>query len=241
MIKNKNRFGLSRNIPEEVKRQVRKRCGFGCVICGSFIFEYEHIKPEFHEAKSHDPDKITLLCPTCHSKVTKGLLSKKEVEEHNKNPFCKSANASETFLENAKNMHEIIFAGTTIKNCPKPIVVKDLPLIKIDKNEEGIFLLSANFFNSKGIKSLEIVENEWIINSNNWDFECKGNQMTIRDEKGLISLKLEINPPDTLIVKKVNMYLYNYHFIGNDKELFINGSKFSGVIIDNCEIGFKLN
>lgn len=29
-----NKYGLTRDIPEDVKRKVRKRCGFGCVICG---------------------------------------------------------------------------------------------------------------------------------------------------------------------------------------------------------------
>lgn len=51
-----NQFGLSRDIPEAVKRQVRQRDGFGCIICGSAIIEYEHFEPEFHAAKFHSVD-----------------------------------------------------------------------------------------------------------------------------------------------------------------------------------------
>lgn len=53
----KNKFGLSRYIPSDVKLQVRKNSGFGCVICGMGIIHYEHVDPEFHVAQTHDPDK----------------------------------------------------------------------------------------------------------------------------------------------------------------------------------------
>ena len=59
----KNKFELSRTIPEPIKRQIRQDSGFGCVICGLGIIQYEHVDPEFHLAKIHDPSKMTLLCP----------------------------------------------------------------------------------------------------------------------------------------------------------------------------------
>ena len=48
---NKNQHGLSRSIPEDVKQHVRQECGFGCVICGNIIIDYEHIDPGFAEAR----------------------------------------------------------------------------------------------------------------------------------------------------------------------------------------------
>ena len=59
---NRNQYGLTRTIPEDIKRQVRQACGFGCVCCGLAIATYEHIDPEFHFAESHDPDKMAYLC-----------------------------------------------------------------------------------------------------------------------------------------------------------------------------------
>jgi len=32
-----------RNIPLPIQREVRQRCGFGCVICGTLLYEYDHI------------------------------------------------------------------------------------------------------------------------------------------------------------------------------------------------------
>ncbi len=243
---NKNKFGLSRSIPENIKREVRQRCGFGCIICGSLIIEYEHIDPEFHNAEKHESDKITLLCPKCHAKVTKGLLSKEEIKNYNKDPFCKKHHlAKDSFLENSKSFHKVIFAGNQFFNCPIPIKVKDLPLIKITKDKDDIFLLSANFFNSKGKKSLEIIDNEWIVSDGNWDFECKGNSMIVRDEKRNISLKLVIESPNTLIIKQVKMRVYNYYFEGDERELLIKSSNLNitiaSSIADNCEVGFQLS
>ncbi|MHB0562224.1 hypothetical protein ACX3RA_15640, partial [Escherichia coli] len=59
---NINKHGLSRRIPETIKRQIRQRCGFGCVICGFGFYDYEHFKPDFVDAKVHDPNGMTLLC-----------------------------------------------------------------------------------------------------------------------------------------------------------------------------------
>lgn len=49
-----NKHGLSRTIPEPVKREVRQACGFGCVFCGHALVEYEHVDPLFADARLHD-------------------------------------------------------------------------------------------------------------------------------------------------------------------------------------------
>ena len=69
----RNKHGLTRDIPNDVKRKVRQRDGFGCVICGSAFYTYEHFDPEFVEAENHDPHGICLLCGTCHRRKTSGL------------------------------------------------------------------------------------------------------------------------------------------------------------------------
>jgi len=45
MIMNKNKFGLSRTIPEAIKSQIRRDDGYGCVVCGNALYQYEHIDP----------------------------------------------------------------------------------------------------------------------------------------------------------------------------------------------------
>ena len=33
----------SRNMPLPIQREVRQRCGFGCVVCGLPLYEYDHL------------------------------------------------------------------------------------------------------------------------------------------------------------------------------------------------------
>ena len=88
MKNKKNKNGLSRNIDSETKRIIRQKCGFGCVICGCAIYQFEHVDPVFSEAKEHNPDNIVLLCATCHDSVTRGIWSKEKVKIAAKNPKC---------------------------------------------------------------------------------------------------------------------------------------------------------
>ncbi|WNG79930.1 hypothetical protein C6A86_016810 [Mycobacterium sp. ITM-2016-00316] len=52
-------------IPDPMKREVRQRCGFGCVICGHPIYEYEHMD-DYAVVKRHGVANITLLCDGHH-------------------------------------------------------------------------------------------------------------------------------------------------------------------------------
>jgi hypothetical protein len=86
-VPNTNRHGLSRDIPADVVRSVRRHDGFGCVVCGSAIYTYEQIDPEFADAEAHEADKIALLCATHHDMVTRGLLSKETIKSAKRNPI----------------------------------------------------------------------------------------------------------------------------------------------------------
>src|SRR5437899_5550780 len=73
------------HLPEAVKREVRKRCHFGCVICGSPVFEYDHID-EYSKIFKHDAENITILCPLHHRLKTKGQLPTRYVRRANRTP-----------------------------------------------------------------------------------------------------------------------------------------------------------
>ena len=69
-----NDHGLSRHIPHEVKKEVRVRCGFGCVVCGAIPYDYDHFHVPFAEAKEHLADDIILLCDTHHRMKGAGAI-----------------------------------------------------------------------------------------------------------------------------------------------------------------------
>jgi hypothetical protein len=133
MSKDKNKYGLSRRLPVEIKRTVRKRCGFACVKCGDLFVDYEHINPVFSEAKKHCADNITLLCPSDHAKVTRGLFSKADVEGWNADPYAKEHNLISTDLALIDSDISLEFASNSISGLKfgmrRPIV--DLPAVNV--------------------------------------------------------------------------------------------------------------
>jgi hypothetical protein len=102
-----NRQGLLRYIPDAVKRQVRQRCGFGCILCGNAIVQYEHVGPTFADASKHEADGITLLGPTHHAEVTSGMRSKRSVIAASANPKCLQRGFSSFLFEKSNQFPEI--------------------------------------------------------------------------------------------------------------------------------------
>jgi len=74
-------------IPEAVKREVRVRCGFGCVHCGAPAYHYDHIQGI--AVTGHEPDAITLLCPNIHNEKSVGRVTVRQVEAWNADPINK--------------------------------------------------------------------------------------------------------------------------------------------------------
>jgi hypothetical protein len=240
----RNKHGLSRDIPADVKRIVRKACGFGCVICGSGIVEYEHVDPEFSEAVRHDASGIALLCPQCHSKVTTKLWSKSKVSKAMSNPACLQSGFSREFFDIGDGHPELRFGGVTLTNCPTPIQVAGMPLFSIQVPEEpgGPFRLSGFFTDSSANLSLIIRENEWIANTNNWDVEVSGGAITIREAPGKIHLRLVADPPSGLVVDRLEMRLAQHTFRANGDWLeveFPHGgiAEWTGCAADGCAVG----
>lgn len=242
-----NKYGLSRVIPPEVKREVRQKAGFGCVICGASIYEYEHIHPEFSEAKTHDPERITLLCPQHHSKVTRKFLSKLTVQIAMQNPICKRKGFSNEFLDIGQSHPKITFSGLTIEKCPIPVMFKNIPLIEIKAAESGNapFRLSATFFNSEGNLSLKIEDNEWMAYESNWDVEVTGGNIIVRDSLRHISLKLVAQPPEGIKVERLDMLIGNVRFRGNEnslKVIYPDGAEMilTQCIASHCNVGLSI-
>lgn len=243
-----NRYGLNRSIPEAIKRDVRQACGYGCVICGTAIIEYEHVDPVFTEAEEHISDGIVLLCPQCHSKVTRGFISKERIKEAKNEPISQKRNYAHEYFDLGSKPPAFVIGGAIIKNTPIPLEIYDYPVIKLEPSEEpgGPARLSGTFFNSRGELSLQIIDNEWRVFSGNWDFEAKGGKLIVRDAPRSISLQLKATSDVGIVVEKINMRVGNYQIIGGADHLLLeadDGTRINAgrVIMNNCRVGFSLS
>lgn len=70
----------------EMKRSIRKRCGYGCIICGASIYTYHHING-FRDEVGHIESEITLLCDSCHRKTTNGIIPLAEIMRADADPI----------------------------------------------------------------------------------------------------------------------------------------------------------
>jgi len=216
----KNKHGLTRYIPEDVKLKVRKNSYFGCVLCGTGICTIDHVDPEFNDCKIHNPDKMTLLCASCHDKKTRGIIGVKTVKNAMEKPFCKDKNPPSDFLDFGTTEPKIQF-GNGLFISPKSIItINGESILSIEEpkeDDENRFLLNAIFHDPNGNEAFRIEENIWFGNIDNWDIETKGKKITIKSEKGTVLLQIENIPDEKFIVHSLTM-LYKGYFIQADND-----------------------
>ncbi|WP_156135576.1 hypothetical protein [Novosphingobium malaysiense] len=236
-----NKFGLSRNIPDDVKRAVRQHCGFGCAICGTTITEYEHFFPDFVDASKHDPKKIVLLCPTHHSMVTKGIIPKEKVQESWAQPAAKDLGYSKTEHPWFKGIPSLkMGGGPLVQGTPIPIQVRGTNIIEFEPPEEGSNLarISAKLQDASGNNILSIDKNEWRVLSGSWDFKCVGNRYIFLDKFNAPSLILKMNPPNWIAIELLLTSIDGIPVKVTEEKLMIGSSTFSGGLFSNCRVGF---
>lgn len=239
----RNKYGITRNIPEEVKKIVRKRCGFGCVICGNGIFQYDHFNPTFDDATSHDPNGITLLCGYCHDRKTRKQYSIEKIFEANCSPKCLINGYTSFSLDFDSRKPEVVL-GTNRFIEPKSIVrLLERDIFWLGSSEDGACLLNFIFFDKFGTEICRIESNEIISNVGNFDIECKGTNISFKDNDSTSLLQISYLPRKEIKIMRLKMnfngFLVN---IDQDSATFNfggNSARIENSVFRNCEIGIN--
>ncbi len=248
-----NRHGLPRDIPDPIKRQIRQRCGFGCVVCGNAICQYHHVDPAYVDAQNHAPDKIVLLCTGCHGRVNSRLLSNETVRMAANHPKCLENSFSHFSIDMGYERLRIMVGSNTVINVRSFILLGDEKFLQMEPPEQpgAPIQLTATFYDFFGHELASIIRNEWRGNSSNWDVETVGPRITIRRRQGDIALVICASPPDGIIIERLNMFHKGLEFsVRSDGSFFIGGPintsgnrnsfTFGGNHIENCTAGFIL-
>jgi hypothetical protein len=196
MATKRNKHNLSRYVPEEVKRTLRQRCGYGCVVCGSIIVDYEHLEPEFEDAIDHVPDCMTLVCPTEH-RVKGGWTSKQVIVEANQNPFnFRRGHAS--YHHNFGSDNPVIHVGESqFRNVRVLVRILGENVLWIEEPEEGstTYRLNACLRDVNGDIILNIVNNDWMASTKNWDVSATFNSLRIMSAERDVALVARFKAP----------------------------------------------
>lgn len=202
----------SRIIPLPIKREVRKKCGFGCIICGLPIYEYHH-KVEWSIVKKHETENLVLLCSDHHKMVTNGMIHESYIIQAEKNPYN---------LAKGKSLNlPLFFNGDSCKlflcfNCfnvdfknkinfLNALIVDGIPLISF-KHENNQLLLNVNLYDESNNCILTILDNELVYSTLSWDIEFVGSVLTIRDKPGKFIIQIEFKPPNTVFIERGLFY-----------------------------------
>ena len=224
-----NKHGLTRSIPAEVMREVRRRCGFGCIICGSAIVQYHHFSPEFSDSKVHSSEGITLLCGSCHDKATRGLLGNDEVKRFVSDPFCMKEGFTHDFLFASRdNVHFQIGNATFRRHAV--IVYDSEVLIGFEPPQQPAepLRLFARIEDTVGAELIEIIDNEWRVGTHHFDVETVGNALVVRRKLGDITLRMRLKLGGEIVIERLQMGYKGYQIHGIDGEFTIkqpNGAK----------------
>jgi hypothetical protein len=209
-----NKHGLSRNIPTDIKREVRRHSKFGCVLCRQLICEYEHIDPPFAEAFAHDVRNICLLCPTHHSEVTRELLSKvqmKEAYERTRIDVSIQPPFYELHLEGqnlALAIGDSLFEYIPNQSSVINVDGEDLMHLAYERDpiSGAVFpSLSARLYDKNGNKLLEIESNEIVFSNTAHDIETHGQVISVYTAKREYGVQMRVTPPLRVELQRLHM------------------------------------
>ena len=198
----------SRNIPLPIQREVRQRCGFGCVICGMPLYEYEHME-EWSKVHRHVSDEITLLCDQHHREKTAGLLPIENVISANENPHNLRENISKPYNLHFSGNEAVVEIGGNSFSCTDqgygtamvPLSVDGTPLIGMILGD-GHLLLNLVVFDEFNSPLLHIKNNQLVYRPDTWDIQLVGKLLTIREAHRKILIQIQFNPPNNVIIKR---------------------------------------
>lgn len=239
----------SRNIPHKIKREVRQRCGFGCVICGMPLYEYEHMEG-WANVHRHVADEITLLCDRHHREKTGGLLPLTSVREANAKPFNKRDEVSKPYdLHFTGDDFAAYIGGNVFKgNLSRPpnstpweypviipVLIDGIPIVSFSIGDGHIFL-NMVAFDEYNIPFLQIIENQLVYSTQPWDIELVGRKLTVRQSQKEILIEIEFMPPSAVAITRGKILCNGVEVLVREKHIFVvnNGSMFMMNIVESA-------
>ncbi|SDD36038.1 trigger factor [Mycolicibacterium neoaurum] len=198
-------------IPDPMKREVRQRCGFGCVICGHPIYEYEHMD-DYAAVQTHESDNLTLLCDGHHRLKTSGLLPIEVVRRADAHPHNRRQSASTPFNLFYTGSEASVLVGSvetrTERRDVAAIVIDGHPIIGYRFEDEQC-LLQMNLYDETNELVLQVCDNELVYATTRWDIEFVGSTLTVRNGLGDIYIEIRFRVPRQVYIPRGRIFYNN--------------------------------
>jgi hypothetical protein len=236
-------------IPAEVAREVRQRCGFGCVLCGMPLYEYEHML-EWANVKRHVAEEMTLLCRQHHGERTDKLLPIEAVQAANADPYNRRTGISKNvFLHYSGKDLKLRVANSSFEYrglqdgaMVAPLVIDNQPIVAF-RVDQGHLLLSFTAFDEVNRPIIQVNDNELVYDAAaRWDIEWVGQKLVFRDGRRRILLQLRFSPPNEISITKGRILRNGIEILIGKNYMFVtnNGMFMSNINTVNCAIGMTI-
>lgn len=232
----------SRNIPLPIQREIRQRCGFGCVLCGMPLYEYEHME-EWAKVKRHVADEITLLCDQHHREKTARLLPKEVIWEANADPYNLREGVSKPYnLYFSGNTAEIEIGGNTFTCENKgygtamiPISIDEAPLLGLIMADDHL-LLNLIIYDEFNAPVLHIKNNQLYYSTEPWDIQLVGTKLTVREALRKILIEIDFQPPDKVVINRGRFLRNGVEILVRPTNILVTNTRsvISGCHAHNC-------
>jgi len=208
-----NQHGLVRHIPEAVKREVRKRSKNGCVVCRSLVYDYEHIDPAFTDARTHDPEKICLLCPGCHAEVTRGRLAKSQVTRAYERVQSENSVLPPFYHVALSGSLNLGLGNATFQGLQPnaPVIEYDgASILSVEYKHDQLFgcsrpSITGEIRNLTGEILVRLDDNRILLLASGADVEMIGKRLRVTDSDATTILQIVFDPPSAIIFDKLQM------------------------------------
>lgn len=174
----------TRYITSDIRREVRKECGFCCIFYGNLVCQYEHIVT-FASDPSHDPANIVLLCATCHQNVTARRISKSEVSRQRQKPFAFQGRGHPYYKFLLGKRSSVKVGPYAVNNVMAEgdmtvfFLLPGAAHLRVQLRD-GIPLFTGKILGPNGQPVFTIEENTIVLRATSiWDFRLNGTSMKI--------------------------------------------------------------
>lgn len=227
----------NRNIPLPIQREVRQRCGFGCVVCGMPLYEYEHMLG-WANVQRHVADEITLLCDQHHKERTNGLMPIERVCEANAAPFNRRSGVTKPYdLHFSGSECEAVVGGNRFTTSDAgygtsmaAVVIDDIPLLGFVL-ADGHLLLHVNLFDESNNLILRIANNQLVHSVTPWDVRLVGRKLEIREGAGRFLVDITFEVPNRVVVNRGRFLLNGVELVIRPKYGLITNTR---MLIRRC-------
>lgn len=224
------------DISEPIKREVRRRCGFGCIVCGIPMFDYHHIV-DYAIVQKHEAENIVLVCPNHHAGPTRRRVSEATIRHYAASPVNIGRQTTGTYVnlmvgrqgsfEAGGRIFEFDFAQSGGRYDAINVAGKTFVGLTC---EDDHLLLDIILTDKDGVEVLRVKRGEMTVSTGVWDYTFEGPHIRVKSAEHDVAFALTIKDDGVVLHRGLFVLLCYTVLVEPNKVICWEGSVNLGTI-----------